>query len=268
MTPQVLPEPVITEEQVAQFWQDGFISGIPILTERQTEIARQRFETLEAQASKEAGERWNEDQYAPWNTGPHPLQAWCHAVSNHPRILQAVSAILGPNLLIRNGDIFMKDPGNSRRIQWHVDSTAPMNESHQMVTAWLGLSKSTLENGAMQFIPGSHRMALPERNKDKHNLSFRGKDLEDLNRLPAVSNLMAPGHLSIHTFRTLHRSGGNQTALRRFGYVTRFISPNVGTEASECGQAFLAMGENTSGNLKNRPTFPVWWQRSDPRSSS
>ena len=266
MTRQDLPEPVITEEQVAQFWQVGFISGIPILTPRQTQLARERFETLEAQASDEAGEEWMRDEYAPWNSRPHPLKAWCHAISNHPRIIQAVSAILGPDLLIRNGDIFMKDPGNTRRIRWHVDSTAPIEESHQMVTAWLGLSESTLDNGAMHFIPGSHKMPLPSRNKDKHHLSFRGDDLKALNRLPSVPNLMAPGHLSIHTFRTLHRSGGNHTDVRRFGYVTRFISPHVSPEASECGQAFVALGENTAGKLENRPSFPVWWQRSAPRS--
>ena len=267
MTLSEFPEPGLTEEQVAQFWEDGFICGIPILTERQTEIARLRFLALEEKAMEAAGASWSDDSYAPWNAGKHPLRSWFHAMSTHPRILAAVSSLLGPNLLIRNGDVFMKQPGARRRISWHVDSTAHIDEARYMVTAWLAMSESSLTNGCMQFIPGSHRRPLPARNKDKHSLTIEGDDLDALKHAPTHDNLMRPGQLSIHCFRTLHRSGRNKTQNRRFGYITRFIAPSVSAEASECGQAFLALGENTPQNVQIRPTFPVWWQRSDPNEA-
>jgi len=264
MTLGEFPAPGLTEEQVTQFWEQGFISGIPILTTRQTQTARLRFEVLEEQASREAGEQWIEDDFSPWNAGKHPLRAWFHAMSTHPRILAAVSSILGPNLLIRNGDVFMKEPGNTRRIGWHVDTTAPLEEARLMVTAWLGMTESSRSNGSMEFIPGSHRRPLPARNKDRHHLSYKGGDLDALESEPTVFNLMRPGQLSLHCFRTLHRSWGNESPARRFGYVTRFIVPQVSPAASECGQAFLAQGENSPANVQICPTFPVWWQRSDP----
>jgi hypothetical protein len=257
------PAPGLTEAQVEQFWHQGFISGIPILTVAQTEIARHRFEMLEAQAKGEAGDRWTDDSYAPWNTGRHPLRSWFQAMSTHPRILAAVSSILGPDLLIRNGDVFMKAPKNARRISWHVDATAPLAQARYMVTAWLAMSESSGDNGCIEFVPESHRAPLPERNKDKHSLSLRGDALTALDSAEKVQNLMRPGQLSIHCFRTLHRSGGNHTGVRRFGYVTRFLAPQVAPEASECGVAYLAQGENKPSHLQMRPQFPVWWQRSD-----
>jgi ectoine hydroxylase-related dioxygenase (phytanoyl-CoA dioxygenase family) len=258
-----MPDPGLTDAQVAQFWEQGFISGIPVLTEAQTQTARLRFQELEAQARDSAGPRWADDEFAPWNIGKHPLRSWFHAMSTHPRILAAVSSILGPNLLIRNGDVFMKDPGNSRRIGWHVDSTASVAESKLMVTAWLSMSHSSRANGCVEFLPGSHEWPLPERNRDKHNLSLKGDALQALEGRPTVYNLMRPGQLSIHCFRTLHRSWGNSTQVRRFGYVTRFVAPEVSPEGAECGQAHLALGDNAPARVQLRPTFPVWWRRSD-----
>ena len=43
MTLSEFPEPGLTEAQVAQFWEQGFINCIPILTAKQTVTARLRF---------------------------------------------------------------------------------------------------------------------------------------------------------------------------------------------------------------------------------
>ncbi len=263
MPTETPPPPGLSEAQVEAFWEQGFINGIHVLTEEETTLARRRFESLEEASRREAGEKWMDDDYAPWNEGACALRAWFHAMSTHPRILAAVSSLIGPNLLIRNGDVFIKEPDNVRRICWHVDAAAPEDQSQYMLTAWLSMSDSSEQNGCMYFIPGSHKRPLAARNKDKHSLSIKGQELEEIERLPTVCNIMRPGQLSIHCFRTLHRSGSNETQSRRFGYITRFLAPQVSQAAAECGQAFLAQGENTPANLQIRPYFPVWWQRSD-----
>ncbi|MCP4815249.1 MAG: hypothetical protein GY888_22290, partial [Planctomycetaceae bacterium] len=171
MTASHVPAPGLTQEQVDTFWKQGFITGIPILTPDQTRIARRKFEALEAEEQAKAGERWTDPDYTPWNQLNHPIQRWCRAMSTHPRVLAAVAAILGPDLLIRNADVFIKEPGTSRRINWHVDCTAPIETARLMVTAWFGLTASTLENGCVDFIPGSHRDPLPNSASDKHNLT-------------------------------------------------------------------------------------------------
>jgi len=261
MTDTIDTAPGLTTEQVERFWEQGFIHNIPILTERQTRIARRKFEDLEAQARAAATDRWTDPGHNPWNTARHPIQHWCRAMSTHPRILAVVSAVLGPNLLIRNADVFIKEPENTRRITWHVDSAAEFETARFMITAWLGMTESTTENGCMDFIPRSHRQDMPRGPTDKSNLTFRGSTLDKLESGERVANVMRPGCMSLHCFRTIHRSGGNFTQERRFGYVTRFMAPTVTPEASECGTAYLAQGENEPARLSIQPFFPISWMR-------
>jgi phytanoyl-CoA hydroxylase len=261
MTDTIETPPGLTPEQTEQFWRQGYINNIPVLTADQARIALRKFEQLETQAREAAGTQWTESQYSPWTHPRHPVQRWCRAMSTHPRILAAVSAILGPNLLIRNADVFIKEPRNTRRIMWHVDTAAPLEEARLMVTAWLGMTPSTLANGCMDFITGSHQDPLPRGPRDKQSLTFRGSTLERLERLDRVANVMPVGHLSLHCFRTIHRSNGNFTPDRRFGYVTRFVAPSVSAEAAECGAAYVALGDNTPRTLSEQSHFPVSWVR-------
>ena len=259
MTDTFQTAPGLTDEQVQLFWKQGFIHGIPVLSATQASTARKKFEALETQAAVDAGDRWTDPDYSPWNKHNHPIQMWCRAMSTHPRVLAAVSAILGPDVLIRNADVFIKEPGVTRRIKWHVDTTAPLESARLMVTAWLGLTASTVENGCMDFIPGSHLEALPPSAVDRNSLTFRGTALEALDQQSGFANEMPIGHLSLHCFRTVHRSNGNTSGDRRFGYVTRFVSPQANPKAAECGMAYLATGENKPANLTLQKTFPISW---------
>ena len=44
--------------------------------------------------------------------------------------------------------------------------------------------------------------------------------------------------------------------------ILGFLSTQVSADAAECGQAFLAQGENVPAHLTLHPHFPVWWKRS------
>jgi hypothetical protein len=200
----------------------------------------------------------------------------------HPTIIASVKSVLGPNLLIRNADIFIKpvDPrlhstvekqvpsgpmpeGLDYEIRWHVDTVAPPAAAGKMVTAWLGLTDSSLDNGCMEWLPGSHVMALPPECKDKHSLTFKGKNLRMANGSVRVANEMQAGQLSIHHFRTVHRSGINVTPDARVGLVIRFMAADTDPEVAESGRGFLVAGKPVDDRFSLMPTFPVTWKRSD-----
>jgi hypothetical protein len=263
MSDAIQNAPGLTAAQVELFWSQGFVRNIPVLTADQARSARRKFEVMERQAIDRLGDAWPASHQAPWNHPRHPIQRWCQAMSKHPRILAAVRSVLGDNLLIRNGDVFIKEPGNTRRISWHVDSTAPPQSADLMVTAWLGLTASGIDNGCMEFIAGSHRHDLPKRATDRQNLTFKGAALQAIEQGEKCANIMAIGELSLHCFRTAHRSNGNHSNDRRFGYVTRFMAPNVDPGHAEAGQAFLACGQNQPAHLSLQPSFPISWTRQD-----
>ena len=251
----------LSQAQTDHYWANGYVNGITILTPDQMAVARRKLIALE-QAELEADpERWCSDQYAPWSDPNSGWWHWFKPMVTHPKILAAVQSILGPNLLIRNADIFIKPSHSKRGINWHVDTTAPAAEADKMLTAWFGISESRPENGCMEFLPGSHRMTLPPNVCDKENLTFAGDALEKANQSVRQPNVMEAGQLSLHHFRTAHRSSGNTTDIPRIGLVIRFMASDVSPTAAESGRGFLAAGENAPGHFALREDFPVTWPR-------
>jgi non-haem Fe2+, alpha-ketoglutarate-dependent halogenase len=254
--------PGLSQSQIDQYWADGYVNGITILTEKQMAIARRKLIALEKAELDADPDQWAQEQYAPWLEIHSEWWHWFQPMVTHPRILTAVQALLGPNILIRNADIFIKPAHNLRRINWHVDCTAPLSDADKMLTAWFAISDSEPDNGCMEFLPGSHRLVLPNNVRNKENLTFKGDALDQANLAKRAANVMRAGQLSLHHFRTAHRSSGNATEMPRIGLVIRFIATDVNPRSAESGRGFLAAGKNEPGHFTLRKNFPVTWQRS------
>jgi len=79
-----------------------------------------------------------------------------------PKLLDAVQAILGDNLLVWFSEWHVKEPLSSGYYSWHQDSTyAGLTPPEDVVTVWVALSPSTYENGCVTFVPRSHGEQLP-----------------------------------------------------------------------------------------------------------
>jgi len=256
------PPPGLSQSQIDQYWSDGYVNGITILTEEQMARARSKLVALERAELDSNPQQWAQDEYTPWLDTQSEWWSWFKPMVTHPHILSAVQALLGPNVLIRNADIFVKRANNRRGINWHVDCTAPLAEADKMLTAWFAISDSTPDNGCMEFLPGSHRLNLPENVRDKETLTFQGAALAQANRSTRTANVMRAGQMSLHHFRTAHRSSGNTTNAPRVGLVIRFMAADVSSESAESGRGFLVAGRNHPGHFGLRSNFPVTWPRS------
>src|SRR3546814_10060633 len=86
----------------------------------------------------------------------HLLFRWVDELIRHPKVLDAVEDILGPNLLAWNTHFFIKEPGDERYVAWHQDLTYWNLDPAKALTAWIALSPSTPKSGAMRMVPGTH----------------------------------------------------------------------------------------------------------------
>ncbi len=93
-------------------------------------------------------------------SSPHLLFPFVDEIMRRPSIMGPVSQILGPDLLVWGATLFIKEAESPDHITWHQDLTYWGLDSTQEVTAWIALSPATVENGAMRFIPGSHKQAI------------------------------------------------------------------------------------------------------------
>ena len=255
--------PALSDDQIHQYWRDGYVYGIPILTPKQMSIARKKLIDLEGQELEKDPIRWSDPEYQPWMEPGNPWWHWFQGMVRHPTLIAAVQDILGPNVLVRNADIFVKPVGSEETIQWHTDTTAPDADADKMLTAWLAISDSSSKNGCMEWLTGSHREALPPEVKDKHSLSFNKKSAKAARKRPRQPNILEPGQLSLHHFRTIHRSQYNRTKSPRIGLVIRFMASSTPIEVAESGKGMLVAGSNLPGHFMAVPCFHVSWRREE-----
>jgi len=179
---------------------------------------------------------------------PHLLFPWANELIRHPAILDAVEDLLGPNLLAWSSSFFIKDAKDPSFVSWHQDSTYWGLSHPHVVTAWVALSRSVVENGCMRVIPGTHlKDQLPHKDTfAENNLLTRGQEVAvEVNPEDAVDIELQPGEFSIHHVRLVHGSDPNTSGERRIGYAIRYIPTYVRQTEGPRDCATLVRGVDT-----------------------
>jgi Phytanoyl-CoA dioxygenase (PhyH) len=208
----------LTGEERAQFEKEGYLFPIRVLSERETEQYLANFMDYCSQNQARLEVLPPKDRYQVFSA-THFLLPWVYEIVSHPRVLDAVEGLLGPNLLVWATDWFAKMPGE-KTYYWNL---RPAN----VVTAWVALSPSTPANGGMQVIPGTHkRPALPQRETYAlENALSRGQEIEvEMDEGRAVNMDLRPGEMSLHHIWIVHGSHVNTSSIPRIGIAAYALS--------------------------------------------
>lgn len=144
-----------------------------------------------------------------------------------PEIVDRVSSLIGPDVVLWRSHMFDKPPGDAREIPWHQDYKFWPIEPPLNVSAWVALTPATQENGCVQIIPGSHLDVVPHvESIPGQRLNLRAQP-ESFDADRAVDIELRPGEFFLFVERLLHHSGPNQSSGRRLGIATRFTVPFV-----------------------------------------
>jgi non-heme Fe2+,alpha-ketoglutarate-dependent halogenase len=239
----------LPEAAVQRYREDGFLSPVPVLSTAEAGAIRTRLEDFEGGAGPLAGKLRQKS---------HLLFTWLNELIRHERILDAVEDLIGPDILCWGTSFFIKEPHNPAFVSWHQDSTYWGLEPADIVTAWVALSDSTTENGAMRVVPGSHTMAqVPHRDTFRSdNLLSRGQEIMvDVDDAQAVTLTLRAGEMSLHHVRLIHGSEPNPSDQRRIGFAIRYLPTYVRQVAGSHDWATLVRGVDRFGNfeLEQRP---------------
>jgi non-haem Fe2+, alpha-ketoglutarate-dependent halogenase len=240
--------PGLTRQEVQEFSERGYYFPKRVLTSSEAAAYRTRLETFErSQGGPLSGALRNK---------PHLLFTWIDELVRHPTILDAVAAILGPNLLVWSSSFFTKEAHDPAFVSWHQDSTYWGLSSPDVVTAWVGFTDSDVSNGCMQVIPGSHlKDQLPHKDTfAENNLLTRGQEVQvDVNPNDAVDVIVRAGEMSLHHVRLVHGSPPNPSNDRRIGYAIRYVPTYVHQTAGERDSAMLVRGIDTYKHFDPEP---------------
>jgi len=238
----------LDEPSIARYHRDGFLAPIRALSAAEAGGFRSRLETAEQSGRIPEGGLRNKT---------HLLFPWLYDLVAHPRILDAVEGVIGPNILCWGASFFIKEPHNKSYVSWHQDLTYWGLDPADIVTAWVALSESTRENGAMRVVPGTHRTdIIPHTDTfDPDNLLSRGQEISvSVDESRAVMLELQPGEMSLHHVKLIHGSDPNPSAKRRIGFAIRYIPTYVRQTVDKVADgrkdsATLVRGTDTFGNF-------------------
>ncbi|KQV19257.1 MULTISPECIES: chlorinating enzyme [unclassified Kitasatospora] len=194
-----------------------------------------------------------------------------------PEIVDRVSSILGPDTLCWRSEFFPKYPGDEGT-DWHqADNFSNVAGSKHpqivwpedadfggTITVWTAFTDASIENGCLQFIPGSHRTmnydesktmdynpdAINSTEKNGIRRGFFGHDYRQLQKDPnwspdesqAVSQVMRQGQFIVFWSTLMHASHPHSglTDQMRLGFAGRYLPTSVkvypySTELEEFG---------------------------------
>jgi non-haem Fe2+, alpha-ketoglutarate-dependent halogenase len=182
----------------------------------------------------------------------HMSLPWANRIVSHPRVLDAVEAIIGPNILVWESMWFVKFPHDKTFVSWHQDGAYWGLHPPNVTTAWVALSPSTPENGCMRVVPKTHRTALPQRDTyATDNALSRGQEIDvEVDEAQGVNLVLAPGEISLHHIGIVHGSKTNNSDGPRIGFAIRYIAPEVVQDGSERQMVLLVRGKDDYGHYQ------------------
>jgi phytanoyl-CoA hydroxylase len=225
----------LSKEQVHAFNEKGFLPYEHLLTPLEVKALHQRLEDIgnevvdfpaeyvQIEPLVKSGElpedpiRFNNVRKI-WNLTKH--DEVFKELTRHPKILDVVQSVLGPDLKVYVDQTLCKPPRVGSPKPPHQDSAYWTNiDPPGLVICWMALDDATEDNGCMRFIPGSHKQGVIEH---KHLEDFRVED----HKVAYDSEVTVPlkaGGCSFHHSLALHRTDANNSGDRRIGLTVAYM---------------------------------------------
>jgi ectoine hydroxylase-related dioxygenase (phytanoyl-CoA dioxygenase family) len=164
---------ILSEAEIADFRQimDGMLSE-----SRKTEDTTTHGSSLQ-HLGDEISDFGNENRQYYFHLLTKPGTEAIHHAFHHPRILETVEQLIGPDLIVNNASILASNPGVSYNLGWHrdviqipepeiEDRLFSKDRFHNSVQINLPL----VQEDALEIVPGSHNRP----NTSEENQAFRG----------------------------------------------------------------------------------------------
>ena len=229
--------PRLTDEQVDQFRQQGYLQLDRLVQDEEIAWVRTIYDRLFAERVG-----WNRgDQFDLAGSDdpkvrprlPQLMNPAVHAPELEKATFRLTAYQLARQLLgdqAERGDehAIYKPAEQGAETPWHQDEAYwDPAFSYEALSIWTPLQEATLENGCMQFIPGSHRGGVLPHHSIGHDVRVHGLETDQVDRRLAVAFPLAAGGCTIHHCRTLHYAGPNRSGQPRRAYILTFRNPPV-----------------------------------------
>ena len=177
----------------------------------------------------------------------------------HPKVLDVLEVLIGSDIQF-NGDFWVRPKLPNEKLTtlpWHQDSAyMPQTENDTHLTVWLPLVDVKVENGPLQFLPGSHKSGLQAYQRvpgETFAVPVLPPDSSDTN----IDTLeMKKGDLLVFNNLVFHRSLVNQSDLIRWSTDFRFS--RTGTSLNGLWHEAIACPARERENRECPTSWQAW----------
>jgi ectoine hydroxylase-related dioxygenase (phytanoyl-CoA dioxygenase family) len=229
----------LSAEQVRSFGENGYLAGVRVLEGRALDAVREAVERIQRAQTPHLDLLYEveEDYYRdPEHNAFHCLGGWLvepalHDLIFHPAATVPAAQLLGvQRLRFWHDQLFYKPPRHPGVVSWHQDfsywtRTLPMKH----ITMNIVLDDTSLENGCLHYVPGSHRWPLLAPVSFGQDMDAFGESLppELRERFRPVPIPLRAGEASLHHPLMVHGSYGNRSPGPRRAAVLNFMAPDT-----------------------------------------
>ena len=237
---------ILSTTQIQQFQSQGFLAGLDVFSIEQCEKFRTRTEEFERHHAEDV--TWALDIKC------NLLFDWVYELSTFPLLLDIVSDLIGPDVLLTNSIFRIKEPFSSTHYGWHQDA-ARIEVNPAFVIVYISISDATTENGCLRVVPGSNQQIEPF-----HLTGYAERQVARVNKVDeanAIDMVLDQGQVGIFNCNTIHGSGPNNSKDRRFALVNDY-TPAAAQQSIGTGSGQLVRGSNSK---------KLWGEEPKPQGS-
>lgn len=240
----------LTQNQIDQFWRDGYLIEEEAVSPDQLDALRRVFsgwveesrrheadygDTLDGRARFDLEPGHSADAPALRRVqSPEEISEIYAGVMRTAKTVDCVADLIGPAVKFHHGKVNSKLPGAATKVKFHQDFTFQPMTNDDMITALLFVDDVTLENGPLEVVPGSHTGPL---HSLWHDGTFTGAvadEVAEAHKGSVEKCVGKAGSVCLMHARLLHGSAPNLSDMSRTLYITTYyaedsveLSPNA-----------------------------------------
>jgi ectoine hydroxylase-related dioxygenase (phytanoyl-CoA dioxygenase family) len=232
---EISPTIALTRDQIEFYQREGYLALDALTTQEEVAWLRDIYDRLFAErAGREVGDQFDlagadadDDEAAlPQILGPSKYAPELLHGLFRANAFAIAKQLLGPEAQPQGEHAILKPARHGVATPWHQDEAYwnPALE-YNALSIWIPLQPATLANGCMQFVPGSHKQEVLPHHPINNDPRIHGLEADAAYTNNALACPLPPGGATIHTNRTLHYAGPNQSDEPRRAYILMFGVP-------------------------------------------
>jgi phytanoyl-CoA hydroxylase len=140
---------------------------------------------------------------------PHQHHDAYAALVRHPRIVEVLQDLWGPDIRFDTAKLNMKSAGFGAAVEWHQDWAFYPHTNDDLAAVGVMMDDMALENGPLMIVPGSHKGVVFDHHDEGRFCGAMDPARKEVDYGSAIPLTGRAGSITVHHVRAVHGSAPN-----------------------------------------------------------